>query len=94
MSNAEQSQAAAQAQNGPIIRENLTIRMYRIRATFPKVKMTQEKIAKKLRVDQSSISLAMRKPERLPSIAKKVEEYFDNFESSQMQSTQSKVASA
>lgn len=71
----------------PIVRQNLAHRMLVIRATFPHLKISQERIARKIRKDQSSVSLAMRKPERLPAVAQAIEKYFDTLESSHTKDT-------
>lgn len=69
-----------------IVRENLRIRLLRFRAAYPDFKMNQMKIAAAVGCDQSTVSLAFRNPERVPTPAKKIEKYFDRIES-QMQST-------
>ena len=67
----------------------LHIRLLKFRANYPHIKMNQEKIGEAIGCDQSTVSLAFRKPERVPGPAKRIREYFDRLES-QMQSTQTK----
>lgn len=67
------------------------VRMLKLRAAYPHVKLNQVKIAKAVGCDQSTVSLAFRDPARVPVPAKKIEQYFDRFES-QMQSKQSATA--
>jgi len=68
--------------NNPIVRQDLVIRMLLIKAGNRTLKLNQQKIARAIRCDQSSVSLAMRNPERSPNVAKKIEKYFDRIESS------------
>ena len=77
----------SQKEKEPVVRENLAHRYLKIRAAYPTVKMNQQKIALAVQCDQSTVSLAFRNPARVPVPAKKIEKYFDHFES-QMQSKQ------
>lgn len=94
MSEATQTTEQSQQPAAPVVKEDLFLKMRRIRKNNRRLKMNQTRIAKELKRTQSGISRAMLEPDTYPGLAQEIEKFLDRFEVSQMQSTQSKAASA